>query len=131
MRRRPDPRGSAVTAIQSRCRGEHRRDFDTVPACMGSSPGARGPARPLVGVARSNARNSESMFRNPFPHLLSRPCPFKRVRVQPIVLGPGVPYVIDEFVSTTPRSPLEVVIAESAEQHLRFVEPRGADRSEA
>lgn len=71
------------------------------------------------------------MFRNPLPHSLSRPCPFKRVGVQPIVLGPGLPYVIDEFVSTTPRSPLEVVIAESAEQHLRFVEPRGADRSEA
>ncbi len=65
-------------------------------------------SRSLVGMARSNARNSEPTFRNPLPHLLARPCPFERMGVQPIVLLPSLPHVIDEFVSTTPRSALEV-----------------------
>jgi len=85
----------------------------------------------LVGVARSNARNSESMFRNPLPHLLARPCPFERMGVQPIVLRPSLPQIINEFVSTTPRSALEVVVTEGAKQQLCFIEPRGVDRGEA
>ena len=84
-----------------------------------------------MGLARSNARNSESMFRNPMPHLLTRPCPFERMGIQPIVLRPGLPHVIDEFGSTAPRSPLEVVVTEGVEQQLRFIEPRGVDRGEA
>ena len=71
------------------------------------------------------------MFRNPMPHLLTRPCPFERMGIQPIVLRPGLPHVIDEFGSTSPRSPLEVVVTEGVEQQLRFIEPRGVDRGEA
>ena len=43
----------------------------------------------LMGPEESNARNSEPMFLNPLPHLLTRPCPFERMGVQPIVLRPG------------------------------------------
>ena len=85
----------------------------------------------LVGPEESNARNSEPMFLNPLPHLLTRPCPFEWMGVQPIVLRPGLPHVIDELGSTVPRSSLQVVVTECADQQLRFVEPRGVDRGEA
>jgi len=71
------------------------------------------------------------MFLNPLPHLLTRPCPFEWMGVQPIVLRPGLPHVIDELGSTVPRSSLQVVVTECADQQLRFVEPRGVDRGEA
>src|SRR5271157_3275264 len=82
----------------------------------------------LVGPEESNPRNSEPMFLNPLPHLLTRPCPFEWMGVQPIVLRPGLPHVIDELGSTVPRSSLQVVVTECADQQLRFVEPRGVDR---
>ena len=85
----------------------------------------------IVGPEESNARNSEPMFLNPLPHLLTRPCPFEWMGVQPIVLRPGLPHVIDELGSTVPRSSLQVVVTECADQQLRFVEPRGVDRGEA
>ena len=66
----------------------------------------------LVGPEESNARNSEPMFLNPLPHLLTRPCPFEWMGVQPIVLRPGLPHVIDELGSTVPRSSLQVVVTE-------------------
>ena len=84
-----------------------------------------------MGPEESNARNSEPMFLNPLPHLLTRPCPFEWMGVQPIVLRPGLPHVIDELGSTVPRSSLQVVVTECADQQLRFVEPRGVDRGEA
>jgi hypothetical protein len=71
------------------------------------------------------------MFRNPSPHPLTRPCPFERMGIQPIVLRPGLSHVIDELRSTPPRSPFEVMVTEGAEQQLRFIEPRGVDRREA
>ena len=71
------------------------------------------------------------MFLNPLPHLLARPGPFERMGVHPIILGPGLPHVINELGPTAPRSPLEVVVTECAEQQLRLIEPRGMDRSEA
>src|SRR5271165_6755543 len=87
--------------------------------------------RNLAGREESNARNSESVFLNPLPHLLARPGPFERMGVHPIILGPGLPHVINELGPTAPRSPLEVVVTECAEQQLRLIEPRGMDRSEA
>src|SRR5271165_105939 len=94
-------------------------------------PTERWPPSILVGLEESNARNSEPMFLNPLPHLLTRPCPFEWMGVQPIVLRPGLPHVIDELGSTVPRSSLQVVVTECADQQLRFVEPRGVDRGEA
>jgi len=85
----------------------------------------------LVGREESNARNSEPMFLNPLPHLLTRPRPFERMGVQPIVLRPGLPNVIDESGPTVPRSSFQVVVTEGADQQLRLVEPRGVDRGEA
>ena len=85
----------------------------------------------LVGREESNARNSEPMFLNPLPHLLARPRPFERMGVQPIVLRPGLPNVIDEFGPTVPRSSFQVVVTEGADQQLRLLEPRGVDRGEA
>ena len=71
------------------------------------------------------------MFLNPLPHFLTRPCPFERMGIQPIVLRPGMSHVIDELRPTAPRSPLEVVVTECTEQQLRLIEPRGVDRREA
>lgn len=85
----------------------------------------------LVGLARSNARNSGLMLREPLPHPLTRPSPFERMGIQPIILRPGSSHVIDELGSTPPRAPLEVVVTEGAEQQLRLIEPRGVDRREA
>ena len=96
--------------------------------CFSRSGGLFGT---LVGPEESNASNSEPMFLNPLPHLLTRPCPFEWMGVQPIVLRPGLPHVIDKLGSTVPRSSLQVVVTECADQQLRFVEPRGVDRGEA
>src|SRR4051794_35598968 len=54
------------------------------PLCSAEQPTPR-PRQPrpstqrqtLLGREESNARNSEPMFRNPLPHLLTRPCPFE------------------------------------------------------
>ena len=105
----------------------------SVPSPTSRSSISTSPTVPgtLLGPEESNARNSEPMFLNPLPHLLTRPCPFEWMGVQPIVLRPGLPHVIDKLGSTVPRSSLQVVVTECADQQLRFVEPRGVDRGEA
>src|SRR3954451_8288522 len=85
----------------------------------------------LVGSEESNARNSEAVFLNPLSHFLTRPCPFKRMGVQPIILRPRLSHVLDEFRPAVPRPPLQVVVTEGAEQQLRLVQPRGPNRGKA
>src|ERR1700724_3158585 len=70
------------------------------------------------------------MLGNPLPHLLARPCPFKRMGIQAIVLRPSFRHIIDEFGPTPPRPSLQVVVAKRTDQQLRLIEPGGMDRGE-
>src|SRR5436309_8084854 len=87
--------------------------------------------RVLVALATSNARNSTSMLGEPHPHLLIGPSPLEGVGIQPVVLRPTGQHIIDELFPTTPRTSLQVVVAERPHQQLRLVQPRRMGRCEA
>src|SRR6266478_4751510 len=71
-----------------------------------------------------------SMFFEPNAHLLVGPCPFKRMGIQPVVLGFRITYVVHELLATAPRITLQVVKSKGAVQQFRLIEPRGMNRSE-
>src|SRR5260221_11311786 len=71
-----------------------------------------------------------SMFFEPKAHLLVGPCPFKRMGIQPIILGVRSAYMVYELLATVPRITLQIVKPEGTVQQLRLIEPRRMNRSE-
>src|SRR5262245_52619512 len=65
------------------------------------------------------------MSRDPAVHLLSRPGPRERVRVELVVLPPACIEVLDELLTTLPGAAFQVALAERTEQQLGLIEPRG------
>src|SRR6266540_2648128 len=70
------------------------------------------------------------MFFVPVTHLLVGPRPFKGMGVEAIVFGFRGPHLRFEFITTTPRTTLEVVKSKGTVQQLSLIEPRSMNRSE-
>src|SRR5260370_17797759 len=89
-------------------------------------------SKSLVGLARNSARNSScmpaalflSMFCEPLAHLVIGPIPFKRVRVQAIVLRPGDVQMLQKLLSAAPGITLQLAPADCPTQHFRWIQPR-------
>jgi len=97
-----------------------RGGFVTLVAPGAENTSARG-VNNLVGLARSNARNSGGMFGEPLPHHGRGPEPVKGVGVALVILRPGGRHMVDELRPAPPRAALEVVVAERFDQRLRNV----------
>jgi hypothetical protein len=71
------------------------------------------------------------MFFKPTAHLLVGPRPFKGMGVEAIVFRFCSLDMVHEFLTTVPRTTLPVVKLKGTVQHLRLMEPRSMNRSEA
>lgn len=85
----------------------------------------------LVSLLRSNARNSVSMFVEPLSHVLIGPHPFKRMSIEPVVLGPADSHMLDELLPALPGASPQVTVTERIDQQFGLIEPGGMHWREA
>lgn len=71
------------------------------------------------------------MSHEPAVHFLVGLRPLERVGVPFVVLGPGVRDMPDKLFPVLPRASLQIAVAESMDQQVCLVEPRGSCRRQA